>query len=316
MNDATGSWDRIETHEAILAHRPLVGNILINEPTVEVKKIWTVEERWHRGSLRIALEAPSLDDADRIIETFLRDHLPAIPFPVEPGILPQFWLELAKANSRPRSRIWKKGNRLPRRCKIENSIDAALSADLIFELPHFPVSDEERQSPFVYFRDSGLLRVLLNKEAQRRKTLLRYEFLDDSSSDAIRPQSCRREAKEFWWEGFVIDAIRTLAGSFAKAYYWRRDDDEIDLVLLWINGERWGVEITHGDPCKKPSDGFFRAAQQLLLNDRFVVGRNGDMRGRKGIPCFDLVGALHRVKKGIARCSTAGCETTIQRETP
>lgn len=298
--------DRIETHEAILARRPFVSSILTNELTVDAKRTWMVEERWHRGSLRAALEAPSSEDADRFIETFLRGNLPEIPFPAGPGVLHPFWLELAKANSRPRSGIWRKGHPLPRRCKIENSIDAALSADLIFELPHFPVSDEELQSPFVYFRDSGLLRVLLNKEAQRRKTSLQNEFLDDPPLNAIRPKTWRRKAKEFWWEGFVIDAIRTLSMPLAQAYYWRRDDDEIDLVLSWSNGERWGVEITHGDPRKKPGDGFFRAAQQIGLGDRFVVGRNGDTRGRQDIPCFDLVGALQRVMDGIARCSSGG----------
>jgi predicted AAA+ superfamily ATPase len=195
---------------------------------------------------------------------------------------------------------------LPKRFLIEKAIDAALVADLIFELPHLPIDGEPSEAPFVYFRDSGLLRTLLNKKARHNRNWSSEALLDRAGSNATQVPILPEKAKGFWWEAFVIDAIRTLCRPFAKTHYWRRAEDEIDLVLLWSNEERWGVEITRGDPSKKPGQGFFRAADQLGLTDRFVVGQNGDTRGRRGTPCLDLVGALQRVMEGIARCSSGG----------
>lgn len=300
MNDATGKWSRIETHEAILPARQPVTGLLTNEAIARFARSWTVKERFDRGSLRSALEAPDAASADRILDGFIQGQLPAVPLDAVIGNLPRFWLELAKANSCPRRSVWTKGHPLPKRRQIECAIENCIFADLIFELPNLATDQKGVQGPLLYFRDSGLLLYFIDSIKEGDLSNIGME-LNDTEFSRRRSKIVRdwTQAENFRWEGFVIDALRAMSKGRAFAHYWRRDDNEIDLVLENQNRERWGVEITHGNPRSKPKEGFFRAEQHLQLSRRSVIARNSVGPVRRGVECLDLPQALHEVKRWL-----------------
>jgi hypothetical protein len=72
---------------------------------------------------------------------------------------------------------------------------------------------------------------------------------------------------------FAIQTIMFGPGEGAAAAVWRKDDDEIDLILRWPDGgERWAIEIGMGTD-KRASSGFWRGASLIKASRKLIVHR-------------------------------------------
>jgi hypothetical protein len=253
-----------------------------------------VQVRWHRGSLEASLEAIDEAAADEILDDYIAHHLPPIELDSQAGVVAPFWLELALANGTPRSSVWKRNP--PARAKIERCIEVARKADVVFLLPFWTSGGRQCQAPLVYFRDSGLLRRLLDRSEGTQRAS--PDPTEEARHVAAIVRKLREKRDDLSWEGFVIDALRIVSTERAEAFVWRQDDDEIDLVLEWRTGERWGIEVTRGKGHKKPHDGFFTGCEQLRVVKRFVVAPTGIPHVRKGVECLDPTAAIARVVAG------------------
>lgn len=293
--------ERAETHEWIAAPPTFVSEAgIVGPQALPFQPIRTASDRWQRGSLRASLEAPSIEVADQVIDEYIAHHLPAIALDAPAGTLASFWLELALANGMHRQSIWTKGGTRPRRAQIEQCIVTALAHDVIFELDQWPGNDAV-PSPLIYFRDHGLLRRLLDMHDEVAGGAIAKIIEEGERSRAeAKLVEKRRRRDDLSWEGFVIDALRVLTSGTAKAFVWRRDPDEIDLVLKWRSGTLWGIEVTRGEGWRKPADGFFEGCRQLGISERFVVAPAPAQRVRRGVVCLDLSEALERTREQLS----------------
>lgn len=293
--------ERTETHEWIAAPPSFVSEAEIASPqALPFQPIRTASDRWQRGSLRASLEAPSIEVADQVTDEYIAHYLPPIALDAPAGTLANFWLELARANGMHRQSIWTKGGARPRRAQIEQCIATALAHDVIFELDPWPDENAVR-SPLIYFRDHGLLRRLLDMHDGVEGGAIASIIEEDERTRAeAKLAEKRRRRDDLSWEGFVIDALRVLTSGTAKTFVWRRDPDEIDLVLKWCSGTLWGIEVTRGEGWRKPADGFFEGCRQLGISERFVIAPVPVERVRRGEVCLDLAEALGRTREELA----------------
>jgi predicted AAA+ superfamily ATPase len=105
------------------------------------------------------------------------------------------------------------------------------------------------KSPKVYIRDSGLLHALLG--IGDRRQLDGHPVVGGS------------------WEGFIIEQLLASVPK-AKAYYWRTQAGaELDL-LLFLKGQRIGIEIKRAD-APKMTPSMVSALEDLKLHRLLVV---------------------------------------------
>jgi hypothetical protein len=286
---------RVETYAWLSPPPPLSQGLIRDSPrTVPAQGQRSAQARWHRGSLEDSLEAIDDAAADGVLDEYIAQHLPPIELDSEAGVVAPFWLELALANGTPRTSVWKRNP--PTRAKIERCIKIAREADVVFLLPFWRSDERQSHASLVYFRDSGLLRRLLDRAEDAPNQSPRSP--EETRQVAATIRNLREKRDDRSWDGFIIDALRVVSAERAAAYVWRQDDDEIDLVLEWLNGERWGIEVTRGKGGKKPQDGFFTGCEELGIAERFVVAPTGIPRVRKGVGCLDLAAAIARVVGG------------------
>jgi predicted AAA+ superfamily ATPase len=80
------------------------------------------------------------------------------------------------------------------------------------------------RSPKVYVRDSGLLHALLG--IADKEALLGHPVVGAS------------------WEGLAIETLIGLAGDLAEPSFYRTSSGaEVDLVLSWVDGREWAIEV-------------------------------------------------------------------------
>ena len=116
---------------------------------------------------------------------------------------------------------------------------------------HANVGKRLAKAPRVYLRDSGVLHALLA-----------IADMDGLLSHAVVGAS---------WEGFVIENILAGAGEGVAGHYYRSSGSaEIDLLLVFADGERWAVEIKRS-LAPRPERGFHAACADLAPARRFVV---------------------------------------------
>lgn len=292
--------ERAETHEWIEAPPSFVSGAEIEGPeALPFRPNRTADERWRRGSLRASLEAPTMNIADDVIDDYITHHLPPIVLDAPVGTLANFWMELARANGTQRNRIWRGGAHRPKRALIEQCIDTAVYHDVIFELKQWPHA-HAMSSPLIYFRDSGLLRRLLDAhDAVQRDAISKMTEANERTWSERKLVETRRRRDNLSWEGFIIDALRVLTSGSAETFVWRRDPDEIDLVLKWRAGSLWGIEVTRGRGAKKPTDGLFEGCRQLGVAERFVVAPVSIARAHGGVACLNPVEALARTREEL-----------------
>lgn len=236
---------------------------------------FTLDECWSRGRFAASLFAPTDDRSFAWRADFLRDGLPLLPRDrrdraIDPA---RFWLEVARMNGAPQTALQKRVGRDA--ATIERILLMAEQQNILFRLPHWTGPGQEPDlSDLVYWTDSGLLHRLLN---------------------ARRPANMPEPARGKSYEGFAINALVAAAGVEVRPRVWRREQDEIDLILEWAgNGERWAVEITHADT-KAPGDGFDRGCEATAPTRAIIIQRQEKSDQVRGVERMSLTTALHEI---------------------
>jgi uncharacterized protein len=216
---------------------------------------------WWRGGFPRSFLAES-DTAsrawrDNFIQTFLERDIRTFGVQVPPLTLRRLWLMLAHSHGQ----IWNASD-ISRslgeaHTTVKRHLDILTGALMVRQLPPWFENLGKRQvkSPKVYLRDSGVLHELLGVDSFAR--LEGHPKLGAS------------------WEGFVIEEVLRVTGD-RQAYFWgTHSGHELDL-LVFVNGQRIGVEVKYGDaPALTKS--MHVALQDLKLKHLLVVypGSNG-----------------------------------------
>jgi uncharacterized protein len=236
----------------------LAGRIAIVEMagfTLEELNRPDLNRLWLRGgfprSFLARTEAASSAWREDFIRTFLERDLAQLGVRVPSGTLRRFWTMTAHYSGG----IWNSseiGRSLGEaHTTVKRHLDA-LSGALVVRVLHpwfENVGKRLVKSPKVYIRDSGLLHTLLG--IGDRRQLDGHPVVGGS------------------WEGFIIEQILAQLPK-ARAYYWRTQAGaELDL-LLFLKGQRIGIEIKRADaPKMTPSMG--SALEDLELHRLLVV---------------------------------------------
>lgn len=136
--------------------------------------------------------------------------------------------------------------------------------------------------PKLFIRDSGLLSFLLNIEDINKLKNSRF--------------------KGGAWEGFVIETIVSTAiysGVFVDCHHFRthKGNQELDLILQLVNGEKWGFEIKFS-PDGEPSKRNFESAQIAQVNQRILVHSGVKTpKPKGGFAILPLVEVLNRIRR-------------------
>jgi len=236
----------------------LAGRIAIVEMagfTLEEINRPDLDRLWLRGgfprSFLARTESASTAWREDFIRTFLERDLAQLGVKVPSGTMRRFWTMTAHYSGG----IWNSseiGRSLGEAHTTARRHLDALSGALVVRVlePWYAnVGKRSVKSPKVYIRDSGLLHTLLG--IGDRRQLDGHPVVGGS------------------WEGFIIEQLLAQLPK-AKAYYWRTQAGaELDL-LLFLKGQRIGVEIKRADaPTMTPSMG--SALEDLELHRLFVV---------------------------------------------
>lgn len=132
-------------------------------------------------------------------------------------------------------------------------LDLLVDLLLVRRLPPWHANLGKRlvKSPKVYVRDSGLVHALLN--ISDKEALLAHPVVGQS------------------WECFVIENLLVCAATKAQGYFYRTSGGaEIDLLLLWPDGNLWAIEIKRS-LSPKVERGFHTACADLVPARKFIV---------------------------------------------
>jgi predicted AAA+ superfamily ATPase len=168
---------------------------------------------------------------------------------------------------------------------VNTYLDYLEGAFLIRRLRPYQANIRKRlvKSPKVYWRDSGLLHVLLN--ASDAGTLLAQPWVGAS------------------WEGYVIEQALgqlTALGRTFDAYYFRTSDQhEIDLVLDF-GRERWAIEVKlTSSPGPDDMARLDKTADLIKASRRFLVSQTGRPTGDERRASCDLSTFLDHLREGV-----------------
>jgi uncharacterized protein len=271
---------RVEAYEFLAARQAA---FIQPDSAVEVAeplRPFELADHFERGGFVDSLYATSIRRSEDWRDEYLRDRLPALPTrPDGAAIDPtDFWPKLAFFQAEPQESL-RRALKLDR-VTFGLIVTSLLDHDLINQLEFWPEFEGDPRSPLIYMRDSGLWHRL-------------YAGIKDPIG---KGSNVRLEGKA--WEAFNVEALRGVVGSRAQPFVWRRDNvGEIDLVLVWANGLRWGLEISRS-PSKRPSPGFHLGCDVQGCERRMVVcPTTGDNDGRS-VETFKLEDALVEIAKG------------------
>ena len=228
---------------------------------------------WRRGgaplSYLAADERRSLEWRERFVQLFLERDLPMLGVKAAPAAMRRFWTMLAHYHGQ----LWNAAD--PARSlgvnesTVRRHLDWLTQTYMVRQLQpwHENLGKRQVKAPKIYFRDTGLLHVLMG--------------IRDTRGLLTHPKSGAS------WEGFVLEQVLRVARP-DEAYFWATHAGaELDLLML-KHGRRVGVEIKRADaPALTPS---MRIAMQDLALDRLHVIYPGS-RGYTLAPGIDVVPA-------------------------
>jgi uncharacterized protein len=212
---------------------------------------------WLRGGFPESLLARSAERSLRwrqdFIRTYLERDIPQFGPRIAAETLRRFWTMLAH----------RQGSLLNTADLARNlGVDAKTAASyldllvgllLVRRLPpwHANVGKRLVKSPRIYLRDSGVLHALLG--------------IPDSDALLSHPVVGAS------WEGFAIENLLESAPTATAGYFYRTTGGaELDLLLVFANGERWAIEVKRIFK-PKPERGFHAACADLAPDRQCVV---------------------------------------------
>lgn len=251
----SASWDLLQQSGETLAGR--ISYLDMTGLTVQETGADQQDSLWLRGgfpdSLRSPNEARSLRWRESFIRTYLERDIPQFGPRIPAETLRRLWTMLAHHQGGLLNVA-----QLARNIGVDAKTAASyidLLSDLLLVRRLAPWHDNQGKrlvkSPKVYVRDSGLVHALL-----------RIGSKDDLLSHPVVGAS---------WEGFCIENLLACAPRGVQAFFYRSSGGaEVDLLLLWPNGERWAIEIKRST-APKVERGFHSACEDLQPARKLVV---------------------------------------------
>jgi predicted AAA+ superfamily ATPase len=218
------------------------------------RKLW-----WRGGFPRSFLarsDTASNDWRRDFIRTFLERDLLQLGIRVPAPVLRRLWMMLAHYHGQ----VWN-ASEIARslgeaHTTVKRHLDALTGALVVRQLQPWYENLGKRQvkAPKVYVRDSGLLHALLG--------------VDSAAALHAHPKVGAS------WEGFVLEELIGLAGE-RNAFYWRTQAGaELDL-LLFLRGQRIGVEVKYAD-APGMTRSMHACIESLKLDRLYVVYPGGE----------------------------------------
>jgi hypothetical protein len=216
-----------------------------------------IDALWLRGGFPESLLAGSDERSLRwrqdFIRTYLERDIPQFGPRIAAETLRRFWTMLAH-----RQGSLFNAAELARSLGVDAKtaaryLDLLVDLLLVRRLPpwHANVGKRLVKSPRVYLRDSGVLHALL--AVGDDDALLSHPVVGAS------------------WEGFVIENLLNSAPPGAAGYFYRTTGGaELDLLLVFADGERWALEVKRS-LSPRPERGFHVACADLSPDRRYVV---------------------------------------------
>lgn len=233
---------------------------------------------WLRGgfpeSLTASSDTRSLRWRQNFIRSYLERDIPQFGPRIAADTLRRFWTMLAHHQSGMLN-VTQLARNIGVDVKTAQSyVDLLCDLLLVRRLPpwHANIGKRLVKTPKVYVRDSGLVHALLDIET--KETLLSHMVLGAS------------------WEGFCIENLLQCAPANVQGYFYRTSGGaEVDLLLVWPDGNIWAIEIKRS-LTPKVERGFHVACDDLLPVRKLVVypGQETFPLGHDIIatPLFDL----------------------------
>ena len=201
-----------------------------------------------------------------------------------------FWLLLARSNGLI-GLEWRDSR--PKQADIDECMDGAIKSKVIHLLDCHPDGGTNpRPAQHHYFTDCGIARRLLDFWVDRernRRVVDKQGAAIDARLDKIVRQVLARN-----FEGLVVTALRPIVKPNGRLWVWRRDDDEIDVLIEWRENTFTAVEITTGALGKKPKEGFSTGCKHfgIPLAGRYVVSsqltESSRIRAKSGVTAVSL----------------------------
>ena len=221
---------------------------------------------WLRGgfpdSFLATAEGFSLIWRNSFIQSYLEREIPQLSYYIPAEILRRLWTMLAHTQGgilNLNTLSLSMGISVP---TVNKYLSILSDLFLIRFLRPYYVNIGKRliKSPKTYIRDSGIAHALLN-----------ITSISDLLSHPISGAS---------FEGFVIENILSViaikhSGTVTSWYYRTVAGAEIDLLLVYPDGKKIGIEIKLS-MSPKPSKGFYTAYQDLDLSEAYVVYPGND----------------------------------------
>ena len=216
-----------------------------------------LQRLWVRGGFPDSFLAKSDSLSVRWRQDFIRSYLerdiPQFAPRISTETLRRFWGMLAHHQGELLNTA-----QLARNLGIDNKT-AANYLDLLIDLLlvrrllpwHANTGKRLTKAPKVYVRDSGIIHALL--QIADEDSLLSHPVLGKS------------------WECFVIENILNIAPNGVQGYFYRSSGGaEIDLILVWPNGDLWAIEIKRS-LTPKLERGFYSACDDLQPVRKYVI---------------------------------------------
>lgn len=235
----------------------LLGRVAVIEIggfTLDEIGLHATQTLWRRGGAPLSFladdERQSVEWRQNFIKLFLERDLPQLGINAAPAAVRRFWTMLAHYHGQ----VWNAAD--PARSlgvnesTVRRYLDWLTQTYMVRQLqPWFEnVGKRQVKAPKIFFRDSGLLHVLMG--------------IGDEGDLLTHPKSGAS------WEGFVLEQVLRITRP-DEAYFWATHAGaELDLLML-KHGRRVGVEIKRADaPALTPS---MRVAMNDLRLDRLLV---------------------------------------------
>ena len=215
------------------------------------------EELWVRGGFPKSLLAKT-DKASAVwrsqfIRTYLERDIPQLGPRVPTETLRRFWTMLAHRQGTVLNAAQLAAALAVDGKTVARYLDLMVDLLLVRRLSPFHENAGKRlvKSPKLYVRDSGLVHTLLG--LGDRESLLGHPIAGMS------------------WEGFVIESLlRAAPEETQPSFYRTAAGAEMDLLLEFMNGQKWAIEIKQG-LAPRPEKGFFNSYADLKPDRAFVV---------------------------------------------
>lgn len=241
-----------------------------------------LDSLWLRGGFPRALlartEPESLAWRRELVRAYLQRDLPLLGAPGSPETMRRFWTMLAHVHGQ----VWN-ASLIGRSFGVSDKtvrgyLDFLASAFLVRILSpwHENLAKRQVRSPKAFFRDSGLLHLLLGIRTRR-------DLLDHPRCGAS-------------WEGFAIEEVIRRTGALPEECHFWATHTGAELDLIIVRGRRRvGYEIK-----RSPSPGLtpsMRIALEDLRLSRLTVVHSGTERYRLGpkveaVPLADVPARL------------------------